>query len=474
MFLAATAACAFLAQPAGTATAGVPEAGFAETVVAQGLLEPTAIAPLPDGRILITQKGGQVLVASNGLAKTAHTIGTCQGDELGLLGAVLDPNFAANGFVYLYATSASCNPSGRVNEVLRMAMSGDQLAFSGTVLTGIPTDTAKNNGGGLRFGPDGRLYVSTGDAGSGAYAQDLSNRAGKVLRVDQSVEPPPVEVFARGFRNPPRFGFDPLTGRLWLGDRGQGAFEEIDVVGAGGNYGWPQCEGPQPDSCPAAFARPAFSYPPSGGDSLGRSVTGGSFAPASFGPYGGQYFFGDQFSGNIYRVPLNGARDGFAARPVLFVSGADGPVDIQFGADGGLYYAAFTGGAVRRVGPSTGVGTLTDRTPPRHRIRIRKRQRLSRLNFADTLNEPATLTATGTVVSSGPSKSKTFRLRRVVRNAQPNRRVRIRMKLRRSAAVSAARLVRRGKRTRVRLKVTARDAAGNVSTVRRTVRITRP
>ncbi len=469
---AAACACACLLLPPA-ARGGVPEAGFTETLVAQGLAQPTAIAPLPDGRLLIAQRAGQVLLASGGLARTVHTIGACTESEMGLLGATLDRNFGSNGSVYLYKTSASCSPAGRANEIWRMHMNGDQLAADGPILTSIPADTGARNGGGLRAGSDGLLYVGTGDAGTPAHAPDPGSRAGKVLRFDPGAASPTPEVYARGFRNPTRIGFDPQTGRLWLGDVGQDT-EEIDIVNAGADYGWPQCDGDQPPSCPGSLARPVFAYPHSGPASLGASVTGGAFAPANFGPYGGQYFFGDYASGNIYRVPLNGARDGFAARPVLFSSGGDGPLDIQFGADGGLYYVAFSGGSVRRVGPSTGVGSLTDRTPPRQRIRIRKRQRLKRLSLADTVNEPATLTVTGTVVSSKASKSKVFKLRRVVRGAQPNRRVRIRLKLRKSAMATATRLVRRGKRTRVKIKVTARDGAGNVSTARRTVRITRP
>ncbi len=464
--------------------------------MAQGLLQPTAIAPLPDGRVLITQKAGQMLIASNGLARTIHTFGTCTDESMGLLGATLDPSFGSNGGVYLYKTNltSNCTPTGRFDEVWRMTLTGDQLS-GGVIFTGIPTDAGKHNGGGLRIGPDGKLYVSTGDTGLGdnagdapgqstnPYARDPNSLAGKVLRLELSGQPAagnpyPNGVWAIGFRNPFRFGFDPQTGRLWLGDVGQDTLEEIDIVTAGSDYGWPTCEGTLPLSCPPGVVRPAFTYPHTGPDNLGlspgASVTGGAFAPANFGPYGGQYFFADFVSGNIYRVPLNGARDGFAARPVLFLSGADGPVDIQFGPDGGLYYVAINKGSVRRVGPGTGVGSLTDRTPPRHKIRIRKRQRLSRLNLADTVNEPAKLTVTGTVVSSGASKSKTFRLRKVVRQAQTNRRVRMRLKLRKAQAVSATRLVRRGKRMRVRIKVTGRDAAGNVSTVRRTVRITRP
>jgi glucose/arabinose dehydrogenase len=475
--LAAMLACLCTLPIAGppAALAGTPEAGFTETIVAQGLSQPTAIALLPDGAVLIAQKPGQLLLARRGVAATVHSVGTCSLDEGGLLGLTLDPAFGSNGFVYLYKTSTSCAGT-RVNEVLRMAMTGDQLALSGTVLTGIPADTGRDNGGGLRIGPDGKLYAATGDAGTGSYASDPGNLAGKVLRLEPSGgaaagNPFPsgnAAVYAIGFRDPLRFGFDPQGGRLWLGDAGPASREEIDVVNAGGDYGWPACEGDLPPGCP----RPAFTYSHADADSLGRAVTGGAFSPASFGPYGGQYFFGDRASGNIYRVPLNGARDGFAARPVPFVTGAEAPQDIQFGSDGGLYYVA-AGGSVRRVGPATGVGSLTDRTPPRQRIRIRKRQRLSRISFGDTVNEPATLTATGTVIAARASRSKTFRLRKVVRSAQPNHRVRIRMKLRKRAAATAARLVRRGKRTRVRITVSARDAAGNVSTARRTVRITR-
>ena len=179
--------------------------------MAQGLLQPTAIAPLPDGRVLITQKAGQMLIASNGLARTIHTFGTCTDESMGLLGATLDPSFGSNGGVYLYKTNltSNCTPTGRFDEVWRMTLTGDQLS-GGVIFTGIPTDAGKHNGGGLRIGPDGKLYVSTGDTGLGdnagdapgqstnPYARDPNSLAGKVLRLELSGQPAAGNPYPNG------------------------------------------------------------------------------------------------------------------------------------------------------------------------------------------------------------------------------------------------------------------------------------
>jgi len=376
-----TLAALVAASPARDARAGTPIAGYTETTVAAGLSLPTAVEFLPDGRLLVTEKGGALKVVDGGIASTLVSIPVCSGSEMGLLGIALDPDFATNGYIYLYRTKPAPGGCGsatnRFNQVVRVTMvSGAiDIASLSELLTGIRTDFGNHDGGVLRIGPDDKLYVGVGDTGRGdnqggpgsstnPYSQDLAALEGKILRLnlDGSVpaDNPFVstpgargEIFAYGFRNPFRMGFDPLTGNLWVGEVGDFTVEEIDIVTAGGNYSWPYCEATLPAGCaqPGDVA-PIFSYPHSGGSSLGTSITGGAFAGASFGGRENDYFFGDYTGNAIYHLEPNGPRSGVTGGATPFVTGAGGPVDIVFGPDGALYYVAINGGAVRRVAPN--------------------------------------------------------------------------------------------------------------------------
>lgn len=372
----------------GSAHAGTPIAGFSDTPIVTGLNTPTAIAFLPDGRLLATEKGGALKLVDNGSASTLVAIPVCSGSEMGLLGVAVDPDFASNGFVYLYRTlqTANCNSStGRFNQVVRVTMSGDAIDLGSLVvlLTGIRTDFGNHDGGVVRVGPDGKLYVGVGDTGNGdnqggpgsstnPYAQDLGELNGKILRLDLDgtipgdnpfVATPGArgEIFAYGFRNPFRMGFDPTTGSLWVGDVGDLTIEEIDVVSSGGNYSWPYCEGNLPAGCrQAGDVAPVFTYPHSGPGALGATVIGGAFAGDSFGGLEHDYFFADYGASAIYHAVPNGTRDGLSGTPTTFVSAADQPVDLVFGPDGDLYYVAIASGEVHRVAPTIGPPTDVD------------------------------------------------------------------------------------------------------------------
>ena len=350
-----------------------------EQVVVSGLTSPTAIAFLPDRRLLVTEKGGALKLAQGGSATTLTTIPVCTGSEMGLLGIAPDPNFNSNGFVYLYRTKPAAggcgSATGRFNQVVRVTMSGNTVVAGSLaeLLTGIRTDNGNHDGGTLRIGPDNKLWVSVGDTGLGdtgapgqstnPYAQDLGALEGKILRLELNGSPAAgnpfigqagarPEVYARGFRNPFRMSFDDQTGRLWAGDVGQSTIEEIDIVQAGGNYAWPRCEGTLPIGCQqAGDINPVFEYPQSGPGALGNSVTGGAFLSRSFGFVGGQYVFGDYTASKLYIAAPNAARDDIAT-PADFVTAAAGPVDIVTGPDEALYWVAINSGEVRRIVPN--------------------------------------------------------------------------------------------------------------------------
>jgi glucose/arabinose dehydrogenase len=377
---AAGVAVVLLAAAPATATT---VAGFSEQVVVSGLSTPTAVAFLPGGRMLVTEKGGALKLVQNGSATTLTTIPVCTASEMGLLGVAPHPSFQSNGLVFLYRTkpgpTGCATSTDRFNQVITVQMSGNTVVPGSLTerLTGIRTDGGNHDGGTLRIGPDQKLYVSVGDTGIGdggapgestnPYSQDRGALEGKVLRLELDGITPAAgnpfigvpgarpEVFAFGFRNPFRMGFDPQSGRLWAGDVGQGTIEEIDIVQAGGNYAWPHCEGTLPAGCqanatPGPVIDPVFEYPHSGTGVSGRSVTGGAFAPQGYAQAGGLYFFGDYTASKLWVATPNAARDDIGT-PVEFVTDAAGPVDIVFGPDVTLYYVAINVGEVRRVVP---------------------------------------------------------------------------------------------------------------------------
>jgi glucose/arabinose dehydrogenase len=367
------------------ARAGTPPVGFSDNAVATGLTSPVAIAilPGPSRRILVAEKGGALKLVNGGTITTLTTIPVCTASEMGLLGVAPDPNFSTNGFVYLFRTKppdppADCSTStGRFNQVVRVTMSGNTVVPGSLteLLTGIRTDTGAHDAGGLRIGTDNKLYVSVGDTAVGdmggpgestnPYSQDLGSLNGKVLRLELTGAPaagnPFIgtpgargEIYAYGFRNPFRFGIDPVTGKPWLGDVGQSTLEELDLVQSGGNYSWPYCEGNLPAGCEhPGDIDPFFPYPRSGPGVSGTTVIGGAFSPksAGFGPYGDNYFFADYGVSKIWRGVPNAARDGFAGTPADFITGAGNPVDIVFDNYGAMYYVSIGAGEVRKVVP---------------------------------------------------------------------------------------------------------------------------
>ena len=368
--------------------------GFTATPIVTGLDGPTAAAFAPDGRLFILQKGGEVRVWSpvTGLAPAPLVaVPSCTDAEMGLVGLVFDPEFASNGFLYLYHTQppggdpARCDEgsdAGRQSEIVRVTVSGDRIDLASLVVLrdGIRTDTGGHNGGCLRIGPDGFLYASTGDTARGdggppgsstnPYARNLGSLNGKILRLRLDGSAAPGNpflgrggaadfIFASGMRNPFRFAFDVRTGLLWLGDVGQVTFEEIDVVHAGDDLGWPMCEGFAPSPpCPGGTVPPIYAY---GHTDAGASVTGGIFYEGGqFDPaFRGDYFFGDFVFDVVWRARLDSGRTGFDGQPDVFVRDAGGPTDFVVGPDGALYYVAFNRGQVVRIAENTPSGDPT-------------------------------------------------------------------------------------------------------------------
>jgi glucose/arabinose dehydrogenase len=344
---------------------GNSPAGFQAGVVAASLTGPTAIAFAPDGRLFICEKTGAVkVVKGNQLPVQALKLNVSTNMEQGLTGIVFDPDFASNKHLYLYYTTNGMSlnplPSPR-NRLSRFTVSGDSIdPTSETILTqDIASDTGIHNAGCLRFGPDGKLYVSVGDGGVRANAQDLSNLNGKILRINKDGSVPADnpfagqvgkrgEIYAYGLRNPFRFTIRAGDNALVIGDVGQDTWEEVNVGGAGANFGWPVEEGL---STASGFVAPVHAYNHNGS---GASITGGVFLSSVFPQeYRGQYLYADFILGKLWRVDLKadntvgsvtefGPTEGLSAFTTSIV-------DIEQGPDGDLYLVDFTRGFVFRI-----------------------------------------------------------------------------------------------------------------------------
>jgi glucose/arabinose dehydrogenase len=331
-----------------------------------GLTNATAFAQAPDGRFFVAEQGGTLRVVKNGVLLTAPFITLPLVDssgERGLIGVTLDPNFANNGYVYVYYTTTESVVHNRISRFTAIPPNSDTVsANSESRIADLPMLGATNhNGGALHFGSDGKLYVGVGDNAVGANAQDLNTPFGKILRlnVDNPLSIPgdnpfcntpntlKCAVWAYGLRNPYTFAVQPGTGRIHINDVGEGTWEEIDVGTAGANYGWPSTEGP---TTAAGVTAPLFAYkhsatvPPGtgpGGFFTGCAITGGTFYPDSGAfpaAYRGSYFFADFCSKWIGRVDL---ANGDAAYTFGAVGGS--PVDMLVGIDGALYVLQQTG-----------------------------------------------------------------------------------------------------------------------------------
>ncbi len=384
-----------------------PGAAALETALAG----PTALAFTPDGRMLATTQLGQLRVYTGGALLTAPALDLaargnfCSNSERGLLGVAVDPNFATNGFIYLYYTvqrGSSCGGTPvPANRVTRWMLGDDNRASGEVVLIdNIPSPAGNHNGGDLNFGKDGMLYISVGDGGSTPLtARQLSALTGKILRIAPNGDIPASnpyrgadsvrcnggggnadttkkcqEIYASGLRNPFRMAFDPnaLGTRFFIDDVGQDTWEEVDQGQAGADYGWNvregHCASGSTTNCgapPVGMTNPIHDY---GRDTGCKSITGGAFVPNGLWPaaYDNTYLFADYVCGKIFTLretaPGTWMRGDFTSG-----LGGSSAVHLRFGPWAGpggatqaLYYTSYAdGGQIRRIGYSGAV----DRAP---------------------------------------------------------------------------------------------------------------
>lgn len=345
--LALTLASPVAAEPAYPA-------GFFEELFAGGLQQPTALIAAKRGIFLVAEKSGTLwIVKQFRLQRAILSLNVNTHLERGFSGAALEPGFKKRGYIYVYYTHVG---PPVVNRLSRFYIDGKTYMGPEEVLIdGIPSDSGLHNGGCIRFGPDGMLYLSVGDGGQTAgKAQDLRSPNGKILRIrpDGTIPPDnpyfgvPVvrqEIWAYGVRNPWRFAFDPAgTGLLLANDVGASAWEEVNRISRGANYGWPNVEGPGSSS---GSQWPIVYYPNVGGAANASSTFyRGSAYPAAFT---GNYFYGDYATDDLHRMVLDPS--GNVVSIETFATGVDSPVDMVEAADGYLYYLSFGRGALYRI-----------------------------------------------------------------------------------------------------------------------------
>lgn len=340
---------------------------------ASGFNDPIEMAHTGDERLFVVEQGGIIKILNadgttnqNPFLNISTIISA--GGERGLLGLAFHPDYTNNGYFYVNYTDTDGD-----TVIARYSVDPDNAdladSSSATVLLTVDQPAANHNGGCLRFGPDGYLYISMGDGGGAGdpdnRAQNIDDLLGKLLRIDvdngapysSPADNPFVgeagadEIWAYGLRNAWRFSFDSQTGDLWIADVGQGALEEINKVGgteAGLNYGWRCYEGSEEynggcdDLTPEMVEMPFAEY----GHSEGCSITGGYvYRGNSYPSLQGKYFFSDYCSSFIATVDSNGTGE------ITYLDETHDDNFAGFGEDanGELYVAGINSGIIYKI-----------------------------------------------------------------------------------------------------------------------------
>jgi glucose/arabinose dehydrogenase len=311
---------------------------FAVETVVTNLEIPWSLAFAPDGRLFVTERPGRVRIVENGrlapdpalVLNDVHAVG-----EAGLLGLALHPDFAATRLVYLVYTARRAD-GVPVNRLVRYREAGGTLAQAVVLLDDIPA-AAIHDGSRLRFGPDGLLYMTMGDAATPSVAQDPASLNGKILRLNDDGTTPASNpfsspVYSIGHRNPQGIDWDPLTGNLWETEHGQSANDEVNLIERGRNYGWPVIEASQ--EAPG-MERPIFFFAPETAAPSGASFYRSTRIPE----FAGNLFFGALRGAHLHRVVLDAADRRRVAAHERLLDGRLGRIrDVVSGPDGAIYF----------------------------------------------------------------------------------------------------------------------------------------
>ncbi|MBI2102460.1 PQQ-dependent sugar dehydrogenase [Candidatus Woesearchaeota archaeon] len=239
-------------------------------VVANDFDTPWAMDFLPTGQLMFTERPGHVNIIENGNVKTVGELPVNEEAESGLLGIAVDPEFEDNKFIYLYYIHKNKN---RVSRFRLDTILKDEIIL----LDNIPS-ARFHDGGRIKFGPDGKLYITTGDATDPSSAQDINSLAGKILRINKDGTIPqdnPFQnaVYSYGHRNPQGLAWHPQTGGLYAAEHGQNRNDEINLIEKGKNYGWPQeCTEKADDKVQPLRCYTEFTLAPSGITFVGEEL----------------------------------------------------------------------------------------------------------------------------------------------------------------------------------------------------------
>lgn len=265
------------------------------SVVAENLDIPWEIAFLPGGDMLVTERSGSLVRINGDRQQRTEIAGVSPSGEGGLLGLALHPDFSDTGWLYLYLTSE--NERGLINRVVRYRFESDTLSEPTTIIQNIP-GASYHDGGRIAFGPDGLLYITTGDAGNSDLAQDQDSLAGKTLRLrdDGSIpddNPFGSAVYSYGHRNAQGLAWDD-SGDLWQTEHGRSGrlsgFDELNRINAGDNYGWPVIEGDE--------SRSGMQQP------IAHSGADETWAPAGLAYLDGSFYFAGLRGESLYQAQI--------------------------------------------------------------------------------------------------------------------------------------------------------------------------
>ncbi len=303
-------------------------------VIATGLEAPWALAFAPDGRVFLTERPGRLRVIQEGRLRpepVAILPVTSQG-ESGLMGLALDPGFPSNRFLYVCYTYSA--PGGLRNRVVRLVERDGGIRQDRTLVDNIPGAWI-HDGGRVKFGPDGKLYVTTGDAADPSIAQDLRSLGGKILRLNSDGSIPPDNplagspVWSLGHRNPQGLAWHPSTGRLFATEHGTSVHDEVNIIQPGMNYGWPTVIGPARDS---RFVDPLLTFTPN------IAPSGAAFAGPRYPDWQGNLLFATLRGRHLHRVVLASSDFTRVQSHERLLDGVFGRLrDIVEAPDGSLY-----------------------------------------------------------------------------------------------------------------------------------------
>jgi len=326
-----------------TATAGATP--FRVETFASGLTVPWSIVFVPDGRIFITERPGRVRVIENGKLRTEPlaTIADVEpSGESGLMGLTLHPQFADNHLLYL---AYAYRGNGQRVRVVRLKETSSGLVERKVIIEDIPA-AANHDGCPLRFGPDGKLYITTGDATERELAQRLDSLAGKTLRVNEDGTVPQdnpfvgqagarPEIWSYGHRNSQGLDWQPGTNVMFQTEHGPSGFDgpgggdEVNIVERGKNYGWPVIHHKETH---AGMEPPLLEYTPAVAPASGMFYRG-----AAFPEFRGNFFFGCLRGQCIIRVVLDGRR--VVSQERLLREDYGRIRDVAEGPDGAIYFS---------------------------------------------------------------------------------------------------------------------------------------